>query len=76
MTYSLGITGTRADAKPSQPTNVTLSDEYGQRGGRGRAARTGQQILCRNPDGSQGYYVIDAERTIPGVQTVLRAVGP
>ena len=34
----------------------------------------GNQILCKNPDGSQSYYRIDAERTIPGVSLVLIAV--
>lgn len=28
-------------------------------------------ILCKNPDGSQSWYRIDAERTIPGVSMVL-----
>jgi len=28
-------------------------------------------ILCKNPDGSQSYYRIDAERTIPGVSLVM-----
>jgi len=28
-------------------------------------------ILCKNPDGSQSYYRVDAERTIPGVSLVL-----
>lgn len=28
-------------------------------------------VLCKNPDGSQSYYRIDAERSIPGVSLVM-----
>ena len=35
---------------------------------------TNDYILCKNPDGSQSYYVIDAERSIPGVSLVMRPV--
>lgn len=36
--------------------------------------RDNDYVLCKNPDGSQSYYRIDAERTIPGVSLVMIAV--
>ena len=33
--------------------------------------RLGSQVLCKNPDGSQSWYTIDAERSIPGVSLVM-----
>lgn len=76
MTYSLGVTGTRADYTPSQPNNLTLSDDSARQGSQQSAMSEGSRVLCKGPDGAEAYYTIDAERTIPGFQTVLRAVGP
>lgn len=34
----------------------------------------GNQILCKNADGSQSWYTIDAERSVPGVSLIMRPV--
>lgn len=71
-TYSLGATGTRAD-RPLAANTVKVGDSAGRAGSRAYAMQTGTQILCKNPDGSQSYYTIDAERSLPGA-VVLKAV--
>lgn len=75
MTYSLGITGARAD-NPPQILNTTLSDANARSGNLAAAMQLGTAFLCKGPDGAERYYQVDAERSIPGVTTVLRAVGP
>jgi hypothetical protein len=40
------------------------------------AMQRNDMILCKNPDGSQSYYTIDAERSVPGVSLVMKPVGP
>jgi hypothetical protein len=82
MTYSLGLTAINAGSRYTpltlQVSDVdTASDQMGTFGPSQQSNfRTGAQILCKNPDGSQSYYVIDAERSIPGVSIVMRPVGP
>lgn len=75
MTYSLGITGARAD-NPPQILNNTLSDANARAGSQAAAMRLGTAFLCKGPDGAERYYTIDASRSIPGVSTVLLPVGP
>ena len=86
MTYSQAFLGRRADHAfpPTAITNVgttvgvqdlQLSDANAPAGGVQYAARLGTQVLCKLPDGSQGYFVVDAERSTPG-NPVLRAVSP
>lgn len=75
MTYSLGITGARAD-NPPQILNTTLSDANARSGSLANAMQNGTAFLCKGPDGAERYYTIDAERSVPGLTTVLRAVGP
>lgn len=76
MTYSLGITGARAD-NFAQPLNQVISDSSARfPGAQQRAMMHGRAMLCRGPDGVESYYVIDAERSIPGVSLVLLPVGP
>lgn len=72
MTYSLAVKGCRADSL-FQVNNVTVSDTAGLIGGQQGAMQTNAQVLCKNPDGSQSYYTIDAERSLPGA-VVLKAV--
>lgn len=36
--------------------------------------RDNDYVLCKKPDGSQAYFRIDAERSIPGVSLVMIAV--
>lgn len=72
-TYSLGATGARADQKFAV-NNVQIGDSAGLAGSQQLAMATGAQILCKRPDGSQRWFTIDAERSLPGGPVVLKAV--
>lgn len=74
MTYTLGITGVRAD-NPAQPQNLTLSDANARAGNQANAMQAGTHFLCKGPDGAERYYRIDAERSIPGQTPVLIPTG-
>lgn len=63
-TYSVGQKGQRADSLAAVQ-NVKLPDTSARPGGMARAMATGTQILCQNPDGSQSWYTLDAERSTP-----------
>jgi hypothetical protein len=71
-TYSIAQTGQRADSVPAVQ-NVTLPDSSATRGGMKLAMREGLQMLCKNPDGSQSWYTLDAERSTAD-KPVLRPV--
>ena len=64
-TYSVALKGYLADntivsAKP----NYTIPDSVAQRpAGRHQAMRLGQQVLVQQPDGSQAWMTLDAERS-------------
>ena len=64
-TYSLAQKGQRADSVFAV-TNRTLPDSSATTGGQAAAMQNGSQILCKNPDGSQSWYTLDAERSTPG----------
>ena len=72
MTYSLGATGRRADSQ-FVVNNIAVGDTAGVLGSQQNAMRNNSQVLCRNPDGSQSYYTLDAERSLPGA-LVMKAV--
>lgn len=72
MTYSLGATGQRADSE-FVVNNIKIGDAAGLIGSQQNAMQNNTQVLCKNPDGSQSYYMIDAERSLPGA-VVLKAV--
>ena len=78
QTYSQSITGIDAGARYNTPLTVRVGDAdlatdalntHG-RSWQGPMSRN-DYILCKQPDGSQAYYRIDAERTIPGVSLVM-----
>ena len=78
QTYSQSVTGINAGARYNAPANVQVGDtdiagdainKHG-RSWQGPMSRN-DYILCKNPDGSQSYYRIDAERSIPGVSLVM-----
>ena len=85
QTYSQSLTGINAGARYNTPKTVQVGDldaagnalnalvDVGAQQG---SMQRGNQILCKNPDGSQSYYTIDAERSIPGVSLVMKPVGP
>ena len=81
MTYSLSVTGVSAGS-PFQVSDLKLSDSDSTGdvigtsfASQGSTMRTGAQVLCKNPDGSQSWYTIDAERSTAS-KLVMRAVGP
>ena len=78
QTYSQSVTGINAGARYNVPANVQVGDtdiagdsinKHG-RSWQGPMSRN-DYILCKNPDGSQSYYRIDAERSIIGVSLVM-----
>lgn len=73
-TYSVGFGGIRADAGPSAAASTILSDEQARPGAQAGAMSTGLAFLCKGPDGQQGLYTIDAERSIPGGPVYLLKV--
>ena len=75
MTYSLSITALVADQTVGTPKVTTLSDAQGRIGGQQLAMAQGTYFLCQNPDGSQSYYRLDAERST-AANPVLIAQGP
>ena len=73
MTYSLKATGKRADETPFEVSNVQIGDTAGLVGSQQLAMQNNTQVLCKNPDGSQSYYTLDAERSTAS-NVVLKAV--
>lgn len=71
-TYSLAAAGRRADSS-FVVNNVTLGDSAGLTGSQANAMQANTQVLCKKPDGSQAWFTIDAERSLPGA-VVLKAV--
>ena len=74
MTYSLSITGLNANQSGTIKL-VTLGDANAQAGSQQLAMAQGTFFLCKNPDGSQSYYRLDAERSTPA-NPVLITAGP
>ncbi len=79
-TYSQSVTGLNAGTRYA-PASLKVSDSDAAGNAintHGRSwqgpMRRGNQVLCKNPDGSQSWYTIDAERSIPGVSLVMLAV--
>lgn len=73
-TYSLSVTAMDADNTRYTPSLLTIGDSAGRAGGQQSAMRTGQQVLCKMPDGSQAWMTIDPLRSVAGGSIVLLAV--
>ena len=73
-TYSLAVKGARADSVQAVQ-NVKVGDTIGADGAYNLPMMRNTQLLCKNPDGSQTYYTIDAERSTPN-NLVMKPVGP
>ncbi len=74
-TYSLSVTGLNANNTRYNPAVLTVGDSVcASAGDEQNAMMTGTQVLCKRPDGSQGYYTIDPVRSVPGGSLVLLAV--
>ena len=71
-TYSLAATG-RLSGSLFAVVTEKVGDSAGLVGSQQLAMAQNTQVLCKNPDGSQSYYTIDAERSLPGA-VVLKAV--
>ena len=71
-TYSLAATGQLSGSLFAVATEK-VGDSAGLIGSQKLAMAQNTQILCKNPDGSQSYYTLDAERSLPGA-VVLKAV--
>jgi hypothetical protein len=86
QTFSQSLTGINAGAhftaKAVQvgdldiASNAVAQGNVNFVGAQQGAMQRNDMILCKNPDGSQSYYTIDAERSVPGVSLVMRPVGP
>ena len=83
QTYSQSIAGINAGARYA-PKAITVGDADAAgnamnslssgAGAQQGAMMRGNQIQCKNADGSLSWYTIDAERSIPGVQLIMRPV--
>lgn len=73
-TYSLAVTGQRADQEFAVAA-YKVGDTVGADGNHNLAQMLNKQILCKGPDGSQRYYTIDSTRSTPS-NLVLLPVGP
>lgn len=71
MTYSLGTAGVSANTLFTATEPITLSDQQATPGGMEAAMQTGTAFLCKNPDLSQTYYVLDAERSTPSKPVLI-----
>ena len=84
MTYSQSLTGSPIGVFAPNSTQLPDKGLSGNvvvqqcppgafSGAAQQAMRLNDYLLCKNPDGSQAYYVYDAERSTPG-KPVLRRV--
>jgi hypothetical protein len=71
-TYSLAVMGVGAGQKFGQKMH-TLPDSGATPGAMARAQQLNSRLLCLNADGSQSYFVLDAERSTPA-NPILRRV--
>jgi hypothetical protein len=74
VTYSQSIAG--LNQTMFEPKILTVNDTYATGLAQAGAMSDNVAFLCKNPDGSQGLYQIDAERSIPGQPPILRALFP
>ena len=78
-TYSLGITGLRADTQFTSNETLTMPDSGCQGAQNSNPAglqysmMVNEPMLCKRADGSFGWYTLDAERSTPTIP-VLKAV--
>lgn len=70
-TYSVGLTGAIAGTEFTAQT-IDIPDTAARQGGFQNAMATGTQVLCKLPDGSQKWFVIDDRSTL--ANPILRAV--
>jgi hypothetical protein len=70
-TYSLAIKGALS-GQPAAPLTEQISDPAARPGSMAYNAMTGSYFLCKNPDGSESYYKLDAERSTVANPIVVR----
>ena len=71
-TYSLAATG-RLSGQLFAIAGEKVGDSAGLVGSQQNAMAHNTQVLCKNPDGSKSWYIIDAERST-ATDVVLKAV--
>ena len=71
-TYSLAATGRCADSLFAI-NKIDIGDTAGRVSSQAKAMSLNTRILCKNPDGSQSWYMLDAERSTAS-NVVLKAV--
>jgi hypothetical protein len=71
-TYSLAVTGAGSGQKFAQKVH-TLPDSGATPGAMARAQRLNLPLLTLQPDGSQVYFTLEAERSTPA-NPILRRV--
>jgi hypothetical protein len=71
-TYSLAATARHVSYRPVAQT-IKVPDTAARPAHIAYHSRLGNQVLCQNADGSQSYYVFDAERSTPS-DIVMRKV--
>ena len=74
MGHSLQAKGSRDDS-PAKAKPLLLDDAKAAPGQQSAAMRKNEAFLCQRPDGSERYYTIDAERSVPGQPPILILVG-
>ena len=81
MTFSLGLTGLSANVQRTVTAELVVSDTDIGGNQTGNYAPSLQAemsrntaILCKTPSGALFYYVIDAERSIPGYPPIMRRI--
>ncbi len=84
QTFSQSLTGINAGSRFTAKTittgdtdiaaNAVAQGNVNFAGAQQGAMQRNDYILCKNPDGSQSYYTLDAERSIPGVSLILKPV--
>jgi hypothetical protein len=70
-TYSVGTQGALS-GQSFAAKMVTISDPNVRAGGMQQNAQLGQAFVCKNLDGSESYYRLDAERSTPANPVLIR----
>lgn len=70
-TYSQSVNGLSAANLFTSTKVLKIEDTHSFPGARANAMQTGLAILCQRPDGSTGYYKLDAERSTPSTPVLI-----
>jgi hypothetical protein len=73
-TFSLSVTAMDVNDTTFTPATLKIGDSQGRAGSQEAGMRTGQQVLCKRPDGSLAWYSIVPTMSQAGSSIVLQAV--